>query len=366
MFFSRDISPQELRLYCGSPEQLARISSGVHNDGSDRGMRFLDFRTGTGFNFTVNPDLGLDITHAEYRGRNLAYMPVAHSGTAGISPATDLTSGALGGLLTTLGPLSVGPESTWFGSIEPMTGRHHMTPANRASHDTIWAGDTLMLLASGEVRHFQPPHTNLVVRRRIQACAGERSIRIHDTLSNDGLKRAPNQMAYSIQAGFPLLSEISSFCCAHSSIVPRDVVSEDERGVMPICRKPTEPGEPREYFLNAVRFTDGRAGAAILAPDLDNGIGLFIRFDPEVLPLLRLVKTFSEGAYHVAFGPSNCYAVGLDRQSNLGGQRFLEPEETIDYHLEIGILEGSHEIMAFERECELGTAETVPVSPILK
>jgi hypothetical protein len=103
MFFSRDLSAQELRHYCGSGEQLARIASGIHDDGMEKGMRFLDFRTGTGLNFTVSPDLGLDITHAEFRGRNLAYLAQNHLVRAGTAAATtvDLTSGAIGGFLTT-------------------------------------------------------------------------------------------------------------------------------------------------------------------------------------------------------------------------------------------------------------------------
>jgi hypothetical protein len=330
-------------------------------------MRFLDFRTGTGLNFTVCPDFGLDLSHAEYRGRNLVYLPQAHTGrTIATTPPTDLNSGSLGGLLTTYGPLSVGPGSYWHGNLEPVTGRHHLTPAIRTSYDTIWAGDTMMLLASGEVRHCQPPHTNLVVRRRIQAAAGERSIRIHDTVTNEGLSPVPNQMSYCINAGFPLVSEVSSFVCAYKSLTPRDMISDEERGVLEICRKPSKSGDAREYFLEAVRFTDGRAGAAILAPELDNGIGLYVRFDIDMLPLLRLVKLLNEGAYHIAFGPTNCFALGLDRQQALGFQRQLQPEESLDYHIEIGILDGPYEIHAFERECDLNSAENIEIGSILE
>ena len=60
--------------YTGNPVQLGgtrhyRLSGGVQD-----GVRCIDVRTGSGFDFTVVPDRGLDISLASFKGRNLTYL----------------------------------------------------------------------------------------------------------------------------------------------------------------------------------------------------------------------------------------------------------------------------------------------------
>jgi hypothetical protein len=45
----------------------------------------------------------------------------------------------------------------------------------------------------------------------------------------------------------------------------------------------------------------------------------------------------------------------LERQKALGMVHYIEPEQEIDFHLEIGVLAGSEEIGVFEREISVVT-----------
>jgi hypothetical protein len=217
----------------------------------------------------------------------------------------------------------------------------------------------MVLMASGELHFAMAPHTHVVLRRRIQTLATERAIQIHDTVINEGHNRAPHQIHYRIHAGFPIVSELSSFACGHKSVTPWDAESGEEYRHFNLCTGPTLGGQSRDFFLEAVPFTDGRSGAAVLASDLGQGMALAVRFDHETLPMLRLTKTFQQGGYHIAFGPTNSFGVGLDRQQAFGFQRYLEPGERIEHFVEIRVLEGPNELRKFERECHLATPESV-------
>ena len=45
------------------------------DDGPSRGVRLLEFRTGTGFGFEVAVDRGFDVGRCDYRGASLAWVP---------------------------------------------------------------------------------------------------------------------------------------------------------------------------------------------------------------------------------------------------------------------------------------------------
>jgi hypothetical protein len=57
--------------------------------------------------------------------------------------------------------------------------------------------------------------------------------------------------------------------------------------------------------------------------------------------------------------PANSYGIGMSRQNSLGLLKAIEPQQTIEYQVEIGILEGSDDIDNFEREISV----IAPVTP---
>ena len=78
-------SRADLSRHVGRLEQAAGVRLVTLGDGVERGVRLLEFRTGTGFEFDVVVDRGFDIGRCEHSGRALSWLSAA--GFAGFGSA---------------------------------------------------------------------------------------------------------------------------------------------------------------------------------------------------------------------------------------------------------------------------------------
>ena len=67
--FGGEISRQDLLRRVGNLEQVAGVRLITLGDGAERGVRVLEFRTGTGFAFDVIVDRAFDIGRCEMNGQ---------------------------------------------------------------------------------------------------------------------------------------------------------------------------------------------------------------------------------------------------------------------------------------------------------
>lgn len=357
MFFGREYSREQLLAHCGSARQLARILSCELNDGKERGVRCLVFQTGGGLNFTVVPDRGMDIAYADYFGKSLAW----------ISPSTivapqyyepegwNWVRGFYGGLLTTCGLVNVGAPDVIDDEAHGAHGRISYTPATNVSYDMVWAGDDLYLLARGEMRDYRMNRYNLVLKRRIQVRAGDSSLRIHDTLVNEGARSVSYEILYHINAGFPILTREAYFTSPSCMITPRDQAAEEVKEHWRLCADPTPGYQELIYYHDVFPCSDGKVWAALVNPVLDGGLALYVKYDPTNLPILMQWKMFGEGTYVLGIEPTNSFGLSLERQKALGMVSIIEPQQEIDFHLELGVLAGADEITVFEREISIAS-----------
>lgn len=354
MKFGRDYNQAELRRHCGTVDQLARITSCRLDDGREHDVRALDFRTGSGFNFLVLPDRCMDIGFAEFKGCNLSWM----SPTGMVAPqyyepqGWGWIRGFFGGLLTTCGLINVGVPDAYRNEPTGAHGRISYTPATNVSHDTFWVGDELHLVARGEMREVRPPHTHLRMRRTIYAIAGSPRVEIRDRVTNEGYEKTPHQILYHVNAGFPVVSATSHFTAATRAVTPRDASAGETKELFRLCQGPTPGYAEKVYYHDLVAFHDGRCGAAVINPELDGGLGLYVKYDPRTLPSLVQWKMMHEGMYVIGMEPSNTYGIGLERMRALGLLKSLEPEEEVEYRVEIGVLDTPDAISRFEREVQ--------------
>ena len=75
-FFARQaLAPRN----CAAASAICRSSPAcgcsTSDDGPSRGVRLIEFRTGTGFAFEIAVDRGFDVGRCEYRGASLGWMP---------------------------------------------------------------------------------------------------------------------------------------------------------------------------------------------------------------------------------------------------------------------------------------------------
>lgn len=361
MRFGADHISEELSRRCGSLQQIARITPMELGDGKERGVRCLDFRTGSGLNFTVVVDRGMDIAHAEYMGHNLCWL----SANSIVAPEYYEPDGwgwirsFFGGLLTTCGLVNVGIPDTWKNEPAGAHGRHSSTPAINVSHDAMWAAGEYHLIARGEMRETRPVHYNVLMRRSIHAIAGQTKFRIHDTVINEGFETVPHQILYHFNMGFPLVDRTSYLATPSQVVTPRDADAADGMEEFKFCHSPSPKYREKVYYHDLVACPDGRAWAGFINPDIDDGLGVYIKYDPRVLPILVQWKMLGEGLYVMGIEPSNSLGIGFERQQSLGVLRNLEPAEQIDYYLEVGILDGANEIAEFEEQI----AAVAPAEP---
>lgn len=101
----------ELLKYIGNLSQIGGCRHYTLSEGWGRGMRAADINTGSGLQYTVLPDRGLDISLASYKGINLVYLTC--NGETHPSYYEPEGIGWLrtfaGGLLTTCGHTHLGP-----------------------------------------------------------------------------------------------------------------------------------------------------------------------------------------------------------------------------------------------------------------
>jgi hypothetical protein len=73
--FGKEYTRAELMRRIGHISQVGGVQLLAAEDGAARGVRLLEFRTGTGFQFKVAVDRGMDVGYCEYKGQSLAWIP---------------------------------------------------------------------------------------------------------------------------------------------------------------------------------------------------------------------------------------------------------------------------------------------------
>jgi len=353
----------------GSLAQVGGVQLMAYEEGHARGTRALEFRTGTGFRFVVEPDRGFDIGFAEFGGTGLCWLP--SKGLAG--PwyyEGDLDGHAwlrvgLGGLFNTAGLVSIGTPQTvpaeQFGFTQRLAapyGTHDriaVTPASTFAHGQDWEDERCRLWARGTVRQEIAYGEHLVLERRYETEIGSSSVHIHDRVTNEGWFETPHQLLYHFNLGFPLLGDGAEVVAAHGT--PQDLsFSTADAGADAVAahwRSVTDPvaGFTHEgYIVPMVADAHGYAAVALvnrrLRPDI-GGLGVYLRYDARALPVYVAWRMMREGLYAIGFEPTTT-PFGATRDLIAEGfPLMMAPGEHREYEMEFGMLVGAEAIDAF-------------------
>ena len=82
------------------------------------------------------------------------------------------------------------------------------------------------------------------------------------------------------------------------------------------------------------------------------GFGLYERFRKDTLPRFVQWKQMGQGTYVMGLEPGNCLPDGRDVARAKGQLRILQPGETVDLDLELGVLDGPEAMAAFRARLE--------------
>ena len=357
--FGQEFSRSELLQRIGDISQIAGVRMMRLEGGSEDGVRLVQFRTGTGFQFNVLPSRGLDVSLAEYKGIPLNWR----SCTGDVSPAFYEPEGDAwhrlfyGGMVITCGLTNVGAPCVDQGEELGRHGRISATPAESVYADGRWEEDEYHIWVQGRMRQATFWGEHLTMFRRIHTRLGASSFRIEDEIENHGFNPTPLMLLYHVNIGFPLVGEETTVLIPAKKTIPLDASMDATK--FNKLHAPV-PGAPSDVFYHeAVSDSDGIVTAAVINEKLP--LGLYIRYRKDQLKNLVQWKMLGQGDYVLGIEPANCHVEGRAAEREKGTLEFLQPGEKRKFHLELGVLDSEDEFREWggrrkrgRRSCRVG------------
>ncbi len=366
--FGRTLSRLDLARRTGSFAQFAGVRLVTLGDGVERGIRALEFRTGTGLRFTALVDRALDIADCEHKGRAVGWQSPSGFRHPGLHEA-DGESGlgflrSFSGLLVTCGLDHVGfkaeePSPNYhYGPratvSHPIHGRIGSVPARLTGYGERWDGDRCTLWCEGLMQQSAVFGEDLHLLRRIEAEVGTDEIRIHDRVVNHGFYETPHMVLYHLNVGYPVLDEGSRLLAPITDVVAASHAGEAYRRQGVGYR--TMPA-PRDGFSEQVWEHDlaadaaGRVPYAVVNDAL--GFGLAVEIVKAQLPTLTEWQHFQAGAYALGLEPGTNHLPGHAFARERGELIMLRHGEERRYDLTLRVLDGASAIAEAEQRIRL-------------
>ncbi len=346
-------SQRELGKWVGDFSQIAGIKPYQLTEGKGMGARCVDFWTGSGLQFTVILDRGMDISQAFYNGSSLCWR----SSTGDVHPHFFEPEGFgwlrdwCGGLLNTCGLTQVGKPCEDEGEKLGQHGRICHIPAEKVRVGEGWSGGSYVLFVEGEMRQSVVFGENVVLCRRIWTRMGESRLWIEDTVENQGYQEIPFMILYHLNIGFPIVAEGSRLISPTIGVIPWDEESEKEKEHYASFTAPIPNFKQKAYYHTMRPDKTGLVRCAVINENVESqGLGVYLSYKLSQLPNFIEWKMMGEGEYAVGMEPANCRPEGRAVERRKKTLQVLKPGEKQKFSLEVGVLSGYSQIEEFERK----------------
>lgn len=374
--FGQTLSRREVAERSGILSQFAGVRLMVLGDGVERGIRMLEFRTGSGLRFTALVDRALDIADCEFKGQAIGW----HSPSGFRHPGLHEYEGEKGlawarsfsGLLVTcgldhiLGPGEVPADEYNYPGKPSVThslhGRISTIPARLTGYGEAWNGDECVLWAEGTVQQSAVFGEDLHLVRRIEADVGGNTIRIHDRVVNHGFARTPHMFFYHVNVGHPLLDEGSRYVAPIRDVVWAAHAGEayERQGVGYRTLSGPRLGFREQVWQHEMAAdSEGWVPVAVVNDRL--GLGFQVTTRKDQLPCAYEWQNFQAGQYALGIEPSTHHVLGDLAARERGEMIWLEHGEARAYDTEFRILDGAEEIA--EAGAAIAGIEPQPLEP---
>ena len=326
-----DFSKEKIAGRIGRMEQLAAIKRYAIEDGKGRGMRAFEVVNGSGFDFTVYPDRGLDIGPTRYNGLPLTWT----TRNGPVAPAFYDAAGLewlrtwAGGLLTTCGWLNVGGPCVTPEGAQGLHGRMDHTPAEEVNARAFWndAGD-YMLEVTGRIVLSRVFGENLVTSRTITTRLGWPGVEVVDRTENLGSSTSPLMQLYHMNFGWPLIGEETRLAAAPHEVVPRDAEAAKGVSEWDTFLPPTTGFAEQVLYHDLPADADGFCSMKIANPKF--GADVVLSFHKAELPYLVQWRMPGVGDYVMGLEPANCLAEDYNSMAAKGLLRHIEPGQVVE------------------------------------
>ena len=347
----------------GMLSQFAGVRLVTLGDGVERGVRMLEFRTGSGLRFTALVDRALDIADCDYKGQAIGW----HSPTGFRHPGLHDYEGEAGlgwtrsfsGLVATcgldhiLGPAEVPADAYNYPgrtSVKhSLHGRISTIPARLTGYGETWSGDECVLWAEGIVQQSTLFGEDLHLLRRIEADVGGKAIRVRDRVVNHGFYRTPHMFFYHVNVGHPVLAEGSRYLAPITDVIWATHAASFEAQGVGYRTVPAARNRFREQVWEHGVAADQGDNVPVAIVNDRLGLGVEVVTSKSELPCLYQWQNFQAGQYVMGIEPSTHHILGDVASRERGEMIELEHDEGRSYRLDIRVIDGSDDIAATER-----------------
>lgn len=361
--FGRDMTRRQLSERAGMLSQFAGVRLMELGDGVERGIRMLEFRTGSGLRFTVLVDRALDIADCEHNGRAIGWNSPAgfrhpglheYEGEGGLAWARSFS-----GLMVTCGLdhilfMNEVPAETYVYSPKPtvkhsLHGRIGTIPARLTGYGEEWRGDECVLWAEGIVQQSAVFGEDLHLIRRIEADVGGNEIRLTDRVVNHGFYRTPHMYCYHINIGHPVLDEGARYLAPINDVVWAAHAGTDYRKQGVGYRSMPAPQfdfHEQVWQHELAADADGKQVVALVNDRV--GLGFEVETDKRQFPCLYEWQNLQAGQYALGIEPSTNHVLGNLAARKRGEIIWLNHGDERRYDSTFRVLDGSAAIATSE------------------
>lgn len=351
-FFAAGLPQDELRRRVGHLSQVAGVRLLASEDGPSRGVRLLEFRTGTGLTFEIGVDRGFDVGRADYRGASLGWMPpTLMPGPWYFEDQAKFgwLRAGLGGFNNTCGYIHIGnPEEASVAHYNfparptdryGVHDRAALLPAEIVSFGGRWEDGRYLLEAVGRITQAQTYGENLVVTRTYRSELGASWFTMEDVVENAGFLPTEHMLLYHINAGYPFVDEGSELIAPVAG-PPRVLFGDadpNERTSWSRFIAPQRNWVQQTFEHRMTPDADGMVEVAIHNPRLLGGIALGVSYDGRAMPNYIEWRMMGEGQYAVGIEPCT-NGFGREAVRDEGQLIVLLPGERRSYSTRVAIL----------------------------
>ena len=350
-FFASALGPEELRRRVGHMSQIAGVRLLTSDDGPSRGVRLLEFTTGTGFRFEVAIDRGFDVGRCDYRGASAAWIPPT------LLPAPwffEDQSGfgwlraGLGGFNNTCGLVHIGnPEEADVGHYNfparptdryGVHDRAALIPAEIVGFGGRWEGDRYVLEAVGRVTQAQTYGENLVMTRTYRSELGASWFTMEDVVENAVSCRPSTCSSIISTSGIPSSMPDRSSSCRSKGVPSLLFGSADvnDRAAWSRFIEPQKNWVQQTFEHEISRTRTGWSRSRYSTPTCSAGTSLRIAYEAATLPRYIEWRMMGEGQYAVGIEPCT-NGFGRKAVKEAGELIVLQPGERRVYRVRVSV-----------------------------
>lgn len=361
--YGRRLSKQALEAHAGQLSQFAGVRLMTLGDGVERGVRVLEFRTGTGLRFTVMVDRGFDIGDCEHAGRAIGWnSPAGFKHPAFNELEAEHGLGWLrsfSGFLSTCGlDHALGPHEEDATHYDypyrkkvktSIHGRIATIPARVTAYGERWQGDDCVLYAEGIVQQATVFGEDLHLIRRIEAIVGTNEFTIQDRVINHGFSKTPHMLLYHVDLGHPVLEENARLIAPIAEVIwASHIATYKDQGVG--YRRLSAPRYPfMEQVWQYEMAADANHRVPVAVVNDRIGFGILIEHDKREMPCMLQWQNLRSGNYTMGIEPVTNHVLGKGFARERGELIELEHGEERSYFTRYAVLDGTEAIDAAEK-----------------